>query len=1264
MLRKKRFLSVLLSVLLVLGSIPVTAMAETTESEENGLCEHHPQHTDECGYIEAQEEIPCNMGCADMDGDGTVDHAEGCTYQPAVEGQPCTYVCEICNPQDSGEEEAAGMEEEPATPGRAINSAVTDVQALIDALPTAEELESMGLDEQAAAYEQVQAAYDAYNALTDEQKEQITGADIFDPLFAFFTEPSVMADGIHTCEGVADAVALTAAGGLLDGGNYYLPGDITLTDDLTISGNVTLCLNGHVLRGSGTGSVITVNEGATFTLCDCGTNTTTIGENTYNGGVITGGTGNTGSTNSENHGGGVYVSGDATFIMNGGNIAENNTGFGGGVYVNGTFTMNQGNIVGNQTNSLEGGAGVYIDDGAKFTMEDGAIADNTASHYGGGVGSDYYGEATFVMEGGTISGNNACYGGGVNLDGTFTMKGGAITKNTAARETLGYGAGVYMGTGTFTMEGGEITDNTAYYTSTIDFAAAYGGGVFLTGATVFNMKGGTIANNTATTRGNGVYVDYAAFYMTGGYLGENSIYVSPDIVEYTKFSGGYFADKKMAETYLKTGYTVEDISADNNHYGDTDYQSGYPYAVYQAGTTNYGVSNVTTTYGTSFTPTVTGNDHNATVSFTYVDSNNSPVTGTPSAVGKYTGTASFAPTLVVEEVETEIIKTFYPSVTKTFAVEITKANQTAPSAPTQSGTATTNSFTIRTVSGQKYICTTDSSTPDNSTGIWIDGTGNDHTFSNLDAGTTYYIWTYLPETTTENASDVSNALSVTTLPSISTKELDTGYVGVAYEEKLAATVASGKTVTWELASASTLPAGLTLNSDGTIAGTPKTTASSHSFTVRATIEGADSTERISNTATMSITINAGTPVITANTYNGEAQTDTFNYGDTITVRGTISASATAPGTSTNAITQNQVGLYLGETELATADVDSNGNFTLSYDTAGQGISIGEDQTLTVRYGGSSALTNGETTVTVTLNKRPVTVTFTGSTTKVYDGNTNPPKGLAIAPSDGIVVADDDVTVTADSIAYNSANVSEANTITASGIALSGSDADWYTLSSTEATTSGSITAADIDGTVSISGMPVCGYVLTASYIPVHMEQVTYQWSRNNEDIDGATGENYTLTVADVGAAITVRAIAGDENHTGYVTSNPTIAIGPTYTVTIPEKVDLGGTVTISASGVNVASGQQLEVAITGTSGDNDAFTLTNQEGAEITYTVTAGNDLVRLNSTVLTVNGGKANANGETSLTFVKPDEEEIPFSGTYTGTMTFTIRTREVSGS
>lgn len=60
------------------------------------------------------------------------------------------------------------------------------VQALIDALPTVEEVKAMDMDGQRAAYDQTQEAYDAYMALTEEQRALITGAEVFEALFAFF----------------------------------------------------------------------------------------------------------------------------------------------------------------------------------------------------------------------------------------------------------------------------------------------------------------------------------------------------------------------------------------------------------------------------------------------------------------------------------------------------------------------------------------------------------------------------------------------------------------------------------------------------------------------------------------------------------------------------------------------------------------------------------------------------------------------------------------------------------------------------------------------------------------------------------------------------------------------------------------------------------------------------------------------------------------------------------------------------------------------
>ncbi len=112
---------------------------------------------------------------------------------------------------------------------------------------------------------------------------------------------------------------------------YFLGGDITLSSaNITInSGYVVLCLNGNILTGTSSGSVITISSGANFTLCDC--NTTTehgyyVSSSIYKfdndseptgtiyGGVITGG-------NSSSSGGGVYVRG--TFNMYGGTIAGN-----------------------------------------------------------------------------------------------------------------------------------------------------------------------------------------------------------------------------------------------------------------------------------------------------------------------------------------------------------------------------------------------------------------------------------------------------------------------------------------------------------------------------------------------------------------------------------------------------------------------------------------------------------------------------------------------------------------------------------------------------------------------------------------------------------------------------------------------------------------------------------------------------------------------------------------------------------------------------
>ncbi|HJB47202.1 MAG TPA: InlB B-repeat-containing protein [Candidatus Mediterraneibacter surreyensis] len=309
------------------------------------------------------------------------EHDAACGYTPATQGTPCTFVCEICNPQDSGE-----MEEESATPGGAIDSAVADVQTLIDALPTAEELESMSQDEQGTVYEQVQAAFDAYTALTDEEKELITGADIFDDLFAVFNGMFVpLAGGTYNIN--SSSVTIT------EGGTYTITGSsTTTTNTITVNSGVTATItlsNVTIDRSETTGTAFDIQSGANVTLILDGTNTLTGGRYddfnavmaapgihlpsgatlTIQGNgflTVTGGDGGTNGFGGAGIGGGTsYTSGSGgaggNVTIRGGSVTITggiSSGIGAGGTGTGTSGIDDGiNIGGGQGNSQAGGDG-------------------------------------------------------------------------------------------------------------------------------------------------------------------------------------------------------------------------------------------------------------------------------------------------------------------------------------------------------------------------------------------------------------------------------------------------------------------------------------------------------------------------------------------------------------------------------------------------------------------------------------------------------------------------------------------------------------------------------------------------------------------------------------------------------------------------------------------------------------------------------------------------------------------------------------------
>ena len=57
----------------------------------------------------------------------------------------------------------------------------------------------------------------------------------------------------------------------LDGGNYYLQGNVTISKTIKVTGTVNLCLNGNTLTRNN-GSCIYIEEEAVLNICDCGEN--------------------------------------------------------------------------------------------------------------------------------------------------------------------------------------------------------------------------------------------------------------------------------------------------------------------------------------------------------------------------------------------------------------------------------------------------------------------------------------------------------------------------------------------------------------------------------------------------------------------------------------------------------------------------------------------------------------------------------------------------------------------------------------------------------------------------------------------------------------------------------------------------------------------------------------------------------------------------------------------------------------------------------
>ena len=232
---------------------------------------------------------------------------------------------------------------------------------------------------------------------------------------------TLKAQEVSSEQGLTDALADSA------NGVVRLTADITITAGLKIQHNVTVDLNGHVLRYDETAnpdSIFRVTSDCTLTLTDSRPAAEHTDTTLPAGGLITGGKGfkydNGAGQSYTYYGGGVYVEPGASFELAGGTIYA--CGVQSGAYQ--AF-----------------GGGIYAD-GGSVTMTGGAIRSCAVSaDYGASGGAIYAKAGSVTMSGGVISGCSAKDGGGILTSGcTVQITGGRI-ENCKASE---HGGGLYI----------------------------------------------------------------------------------------------------------------------------------------------------------------------------------------------------------------------------------------------------------------------------------------------------------------------------------------------------------------------------------------------------------------------------------------------------------------------------------------------------------------------------------------------------------------------------------------------------------------------------------------------------------------------------------------------------------------------------------------------------------------------------------------------------------------------------------------------------
>ena len=579
------------AMIFTMPGVPASAVEAGVSAVHTGLCKHHPEHTENCGFTEGTEgaacehehiencytlvkkcvhehdescypvleesisentatpseaekaqPTACTHECSEESGCITKElscphergeHDESCGYIPATEGTPCGYTCEQCNSQDSGLV--------PGVSGNAPGECICETRCEKEvANPDCPVCSAEDADLSAC-----KGTEETVCICTDRCSEEMVNLDC----------PICSAENADFSACLGKEAAALAAFALPQADHTHCV--CGKDSDTEVNGHThstnTEWKAANSLPNSAGSYYLTQSVSGDWAVPTGEVNLCLNGQ-TISGSITVGsgakltltdctGTGKLQGSRSES---GVSING-GTFNLYGGTI----TGFVNGVEIGShndiktgsSFTMYGGEITSNEAGSSAGG-GVFLIGttnsnvtAPSFTMHGGTISNNTAGASDGGGGGVYVGEKC-----------------------SFTMDGGAITGNTA---TNGNGGGIYIhfNAGNVSISNATITDNKASATGNTSYG--HGGGIYSQrGVTVRNV---TITGNNSTYEGGGIY-GKGAITLTDATVTDNSQYdvyydgketTTPELTVSGSVKAGYYANFDWKLPILVSGELSE-----------------------------------------------------------------------------------------------------------------------------------------------------------------------------------------------------------------------------------------------------------------------------------------------------------------------------------------------------------------------------------------------------------------------------------------------------------------------------------------------------------------------------------------------------------------------------------------------------------------------------------------------------------------------------------------------------------------------------------